>query len=92
MSLQSSLCGIYFEPTIRNWIINLYIFSKAERQIWRKWRHNSWVSKDVLNQLHNANYFSKKKGKALFMLKTGKEFGVIDRYNPDNFWSRIERL
>ena len=26
------------------------------------------VSEDVLNQLHSAYYFSKKKGKALFML------------------------
>ena len=25
------------------------------------------ISEDVLNKLHSANYFSKKKGKALFM-------------------------
>ena len=37
------------------------------------------ISEDVLNQLHSANYFSKKKGKALFMLKAGKEIGVIQR-------------
>ena len=37
------------------------------------------ISEDVLNQLHIANYFSKKKGKALFMLKVGKEIGVIQR-------------
>ena len=43
------------------------------------------VPKDALNQLYNTNYFLKKKGKALFMLKTGKEFWVIDRYNPNNF-------
>ena len=50
------------------------------------------VPKYALNQLNNANYFSKKKGKALFMLKAGKKFRVIDRYNPNNIWSRIERL
>ena len=37
------------------------------------------VSKDVLNQLYNVNYFSQKKGKILFMLMEGKKFGVIDR-------------
>ena len=35
------------------------------------------VSEDVLNQLHGAHYFSKKKGKALFMLSASKELGVI---------------
>ena len=33
----------------------------------------------MLNQLHGANYFSKKKGKALFMLKAGKTYGVVQR-------------
>ena len=37
------------------------------------------VTEDVLNQLHGANYFSKKKGKALFMLKAGKKYGVVQR-------------
>ena len=37
------------------------------------------VSEDVLNQLHSANYFSKKKGKALFMLSASKELGAIKR-------------
>ena len=37
------------------------------------------VSEDVLNQLHSAHYFSKKKGKALFMLSASKERGTIKR-------------
>ena len=37
------------------------------------------VSEDVLNQFHGAYYFSKKKGKALFMLSSSKELGVIKR-------------
>ena len=37
------------------------------------------VSEDVLNQLHAAHYFSKKKGKALFMLKASKDLGTIKR-------------
>ena len=37
------------------------------------------VSEDVLNQLHSANYFSKKKGKALFMLKASKDYTTISR-------------
>ena len=37
------------------------------------------VSEDVLNQLHSAHYFSKKKGKALFMLSASKELGTIKR-------------
>ena len=37
------------------------------------------VSEDVLNQLHSAHYFSKKKGKALFMLTASKELGIMKR-------------
>ena len=37
------------------------------------------VSEEVLNQLHSAHYFSKKKGKALFMLSVSKELGTIKR-------------
>ena len=37
------------------------------------------VSEEVLNQLHSAHYFSKKKGKALFMLSASKELGTIKR-------------
>ena len=37
------------------------------------------VSEDALNQLHSAHYFSKKKGKALFMLTASKELGIIKR-------------
>ena len=37
------------------------------------------VSEEVLNQLHAAHYFSKKKGKALFMLSASKELGTIKR-------------
>ena len=37
------------------------------------------VSEDVLNQLHAAHYFSKKKRKALFMLKASKDLGTIKR-------------
>ena len=37
------------------------------------------VTENFLNQLHSANYFSKKKGKALFMLKAGKKYGVVQR-------------
>ena len=51
------------------------------------------ISEDVLNQLHSVNYFSKKKGKALFMLKVGKEISAIQRkrkrvyesYEPNSF-------
>ena len=35
---------------------------------------NVEVWDDVLNQLHSANYFSKKKGKALYMLKASKDY------------------
>ena len=61
-----------------------------------KWEENEdrtvEVAEDVLNQLHSTNYFSKKKGKALYMLKTCKEFGVVQRkrkrvydsYDPNN--------
>ena len=37
------------------------------------------VLEDVLNQLHSAHYFSKKKGKALFMLTASKELGIIKK-------------
>ena len=43
------------------------------------------VSEDVLNQLHGAHYFSKKKGKALFMLSASKELGVIIRKRKRSF-------
>ena len=43
------------------------------------------VSKDVLNQLHSAHYFSKKKGKALFMLTASKELGSIKRKRKKSF-------
>ena len=45
------------------------------------------VSEDVLNQLHAANYFSKKKGKALFMLSASKELGMIKRKRKKSFKS-----
>ena len=58
------------------------------------------ISEDVLNQLHSANYFSKKKGKAFFMLKVGKEIGVVQRkrkrvygeLQTKQFWRREEWL
>ena len=62
-----------------------------------KWEENEdrtvEISVDELNQLHSANYFSKKKGKALFMLKVGKEIDAIQRkrkrvyesYEPNSF-------
>ena len=37
------------------------------------------VSEEVLNQLHSAHYFSKKKGKVLFMLSASNELGTIKR-------------
>ena len=37
------------------------------------------VSEDVLNQLHSAHYFLKKKGKTLLMLSASKELGAIKR-------------
>ena len=43
------------------------------------------VSEDVLNQLHGAHYFSKKKGKALFMLSASKELGVVKRERKRSF-------
>ena len=45
------------------------------------------VTEDVLNQLHGANYFSKKKGKALFMLKAGKTYGVVQRKRKKKYES-----
>ena len=43
------------------------------------------VSEDVLKQLHGAHYFSKKKGKTLFMLSASKELGVIKRKRKRSF-------
>ena len=43
------------------------------------------VSEDVLNQLHSAHYFSKKKGKALFMLTASKELGIIKKKRKKSF-------
>ena len=43
------------------------------------------VSEEVLNQLHGAHYFSKKKGKALFMLSASRELGVIKRKRKRSF-------
>ena len=45
------------------------------------------MSEDVLNQLHAAHYFSKKKGKALFMLKASKDLGAIKRKRKKSFAS-----
>ena len=45
------------------------------------------VSEDVLNQLHAAHYFSKKKGKALFMLPASRELGTIKRKRKKSFKS-----
>ena len=51
------------------------------------------VNEDVLNQLHGANYFSKKKGKALFMLKDGKKYGVVQRKRKKQYESlNLENL
>ena len=43
------------------------------------------VSEDVFNQLHSAHYFSKKKGKALFILTASKELGSIKRKRKKSF-------
>ena len=43
------------------------------------------VSEDVLNKLHSAHYFSKKKWKALFMLTASKELGIIKRKRKKSF-------
>ena len=43
------------------------------------------VSEEVLNLLHFAHYFSKKKGKALFMLSASRELGVIKRKRKRSF-------
>ena len=37
------------------------------------------VSEDVQNQLHSAHYFSKKKGKTLFIFIVSKEQEIIDK-------------
>ena len=37
------------------------------------------VSEEVLNQLHSEHYFSKKKGKGLFVFSASKELGTIKR-------------
>ena len=43
------------------------------------------VWEDVLNQLHSANYFSKKKGKALYMLKASKDYTKVQRKRKKKF-------
>ena len=43
------------------------------------------VSEDVLNQLHLVHYFSKNKGKALFMLTASKELGIIQKKRKKSF-------
>ena len=43
------------------------------------------VWEDVLNQLHSANYFSKKKGKALYMLKASKVYTKVQRKRKKKF-------
>ena len=46
-----------------------------------------------MNQLHGANYFTKKKGKALFMLKVGKKYGVVQRKRKKQYESlNLENL
>ena len=65
------------------------------------------VSEDVLNQLHSAHYFSKKKGKALFMLSASKELRTIkgkrkksikgfdpfkDEEEKREFWSKRKKI
>ena len=37
------------------------------------------ISDEILNDLKSVNYFSKKKGKALFMLKSNKDYTQINR-------------
>ena len=43
------------------------------------------VTEDVLNQLHSAQFFSKKKGKALFMLTTSKKLGIKKKKRKKSF-------
>ena len=43
------------------------------------------MSEDVLNQLHSAHYFSKRKGKAFFMLTASKELGIMKRKRKKSF-------
>ena len=51
------------------------------------------VTEEILNQLHGANYFSKKKGKALFMLNVGKKYGVVQRKRKKQYESlNLENL
>ena len=51
------------------------------------------VTEDVLNQLHGANYFSKKKGKAPLTLKAGKKYGVVQRKRKKQYESlNLENL
>ena len=52
---------------------------KERNQEEKKGERTVEVSEDVLNQLHEAHYFSKKKGKALFMLKASKDLRTIKR-------------
>ena len=74
--LQSSLSRIYSEHIIRIWQINLCVVHKYREENEDRIVE---VTNDNLNLLHNVNYLSKMKGKLLFMLKLGKEFGFIHK-------------
>ena len=78
--LQRSICGIFFCTRDSN-IANRYISHslKERNQEEKEGERTVEVSEDVLNQLHAAHYFSKKKGKALLMLKSSKDLGKIKR-------------
>ena len=43
------------------------------------------MSDNALNQLNSAHYFSKKKGKALFMLTESKELEIIKKKRKKSF-------
>ena len=45
------------------------------------------VSEDVLKEMESVNYFSKKKGKALYMLKASKDYTNIQRKRRREFIS-----
>ena len=62
-------------------------------QVWRKWGQNSRNIRGCIKSTTQCQLLFKEKSKALFMLKVGKEIGVIQRkrkrlyesYEPNSF-------
>ena len=77
--LKRNICGIYSASKTQAWQISLYHSLKKRNLKDKEGERTVEVSEEVLNQLHSAHYFSKKKGKALFMISASKGLGTIKR-------------